>query len=192
VLASLAHGGVDVYVAGLSSSPLRHLDLPGRCAFGDPSELSALAAELLGVIQTYPEVPRVLVIDDADRLLEDMAVAAAFDPLARSDAVRFVASVETSSVVAGYFQSMLMQQLKKVRRRLLLQPVDDGETQTVIGSRFPLRPGLPMPPGRGVLLADRTPVIVQVGVVGVEVATLQPAAGSAPAGQARTGRRVRG
>jgi hypothetical protein len=87
---------------------------------------------------------------------------------------------------------MLMQQLKKVRRRLLLQPVDDGETQTVIGSRFPLRPGLPMPPGRGVLLADRTPVIVQVGVVGVEVATLQPAAGSAPAGQARTGRRVRG
>jgi hypothetical protein len=191
VLASMssAQGGVDVYVAGLSSSPLRHLELPGRSAFGDPSELAALAAELLGVIQTYPEVPRVLVIDDADRMLEDMAAMAAFDPLARSDAVRFVASLETSSVVAGYFQSMLMQQLKKVRRRLLLQPADDGETQTVIGSRFPLRPGLAMPPGRGVLLADRTPVIVQVGVAST---TLQTAAGSSPAGTARTGQRVRG
>jgi S-DNA-T family DNA segregation ATPase FtsK/SpoIIIE len=189
VLASLVQRGTDVYVAGLGSSPLRHLDLPGRTTFGDPSELAALAAELLGVIQTYPEVPRVLVIDDADRLLEDTAVAAAFDPLARSDAVRFVASLETSSVVAGYFQSMLMQQLKKVRRRLLLQPVDDGETQTVIGSRFPLRPGLAMPPGRGVLLADRTPVIIQVGVGST---TLQTAAATAPDGQARTGPRVRG
>jgi S-DNA-T family DNA segregation ATPase FtsK/SpoIIIE len=189
VLASMAQGGVDVYVAGLSSSPLRHLELPGRSAFGDPSDLSALAAELLGVIQTYPEVPRVLVIDDADRVLEDMAVMSAFDPLARSEAVRFVASLETSSAVAGYFQSMLMQQLKKVRRRLLLQPVDDGETQTVIGSRFPLRPGLAMPPGRGVLLADRTPVIIQVGVAST---TLQPAATSSLAGQARTGQRVRG
>jgi S-DNA-T family DNA segregation ATPase FtsK/SpoIIIE len=189
VLASMAQGGVDVYVAGLSSSPLRHLQLPGRSAFGDPSDLSALAAELLGVIQTYPEVPRVLVIDDADRVLEDMGVMAAFDLLARSDAVRFVASLETSSVVAGYFQSTLMQQLKKVRRRLLLQPVDDGETQTVIGSRFPLRPGLAMPPGRGVLLADRTPVIIQVGVAST---TLQAAAGSPSGGTARTGQRVRG
>ncbi|TMK51011.1 MAG: hypothetical protein E6G66_06650 [Actinobacteria bacterium] len=189
VLASMAQGGVDVYVAGLSSSPLRHLELPGRSAFGDPSDLSALAAELLGVVQTYPEVPRVLMIDDADRVLEDMVVAGAFDPLARSDAVRFVASLETSSVVAGYFQSMLMQQLKKVRRRLLLQPVDDGETQTVIGSRFPLRPGLAMPAGRGVLLADRTPVIIQVGVAST---TLQAAAGSSPGGTARTGQRVRG
>jgi hypothetical protein len=92
-------------------------------------------------------------------------------------------------MVAGYFQSMLMQQLKKVRRRLLLQPVDDGETQTVIGSRFPLRPGLAMPPGRGVLLADRTPVIIQVGVGST---TLQPAAARAPARQARIGPRVRG
>jgi hypothetical protein len=185
----MAQGGVDVYVAGLSSCPLRHLQLPGRSAFGDPSDLSALAAELLGVIQTYPEVPRVLVIDDADRVLEDMGVMAAFDLLARSDAVRFVASLETSSVVAGYFQSTLMQQLKKVRRRLLLQPVDDGETQTVIGSRFPLRPGLAMPPGRGVLLADRTPVIIQVGVAST---TLQAAAGSPSGGTARTGQRVRG
>jgi S-DNA-T family DNA segregation ATPase FtsK/SpoIIIE len=189
VLASLVQRGADVYVAGLGSSPLRHLELPGRTAFGDPSELASQAGELLGVIQTYPEVPRVLVIDDADRLLEDTAVAAAFDPLARSDAVRFVASLETSSVVAGYFQSMLMQQLKKVRRRLLLQPVDDGETQTVIGSRFPLRPGLAMPPGRGVLLADRTPVIIQVGV---GAAALHPAVAGAPAGEARIGRRVRG
>ena len=64
----------------------------------------------------------------------------------------------------------------------VVQPVDDGETQTVIGSRFPLRPGLAMPPGRGVLLADRTPVIIQVGVGST---TLQTAAATAPGGQAR-------
>jgi hypothetical protein len=128
-------------------------------------------------------VPRVLVLDDADRVLEDLAVVTAFDPLARCDPVRIVAAMETSSVMAGYSQSLLLQQLKKGRRRLLLQPVDDGETQAVIGMRFPLRPGLSMPPGRGVLLADRSPVVVQVGR-----AAASPAAPSAAAASRNGGR----
>jgi S-DNA-T family DNA segregation ATPase FtsK/SpoIIIE len=166
ILASLGTGGADVYVAGLASSPLRRLGLPGRTAFGNGDELAALAGELLQVVQIYPEVLRVLVIDDADRLLEDMGLSGAFDALARCDPVRVVATMETSSLMSGYSQSALLQQLKKGRRRLLLQPVDDGETQSVIGMRFPLRPGLAMPPGRGVLLADRSPVVVQVGLPG--------------------------
>src|SRR2546422_855420 len=87
VLASLGTGAADAYVAGSTSSPLRRLGLPGRTAFGNSDELAALAGELLQVVQIYPEVLRVLVIDDADRLLEDMGLSSAFDALARCDPV---------------------------------------------------------------------------------------------------------
>ena len=70
-----------------------------------------------------------------------------------------------------------------------IKTLGGAKESTVIGSRFPLRPGLAMPPGRGVLLADRTPVIIQVGVA---TTALQPPAATSPAGQARTGQRVRG
>jgi len=147
-------------VVGPSTSPLARQSLPCPGAFGD---VTRLAAELLVAVGAYPDVPRVLLIDDADRLLEDAGALAALDPLARCDAVRVVASTETGSLVAGYFQSVVMQQLKRARRRLLLQPLDAGEIQSVLGVRLALRPGLATPPGRGVLLAGRSPVVLQVG-----------------------------
>lgn len=159
-----AGGGPEVYAVGPAASPLRLREPRCPCAFGDAAAIAALGAELAQLASSYPEVVRVLVIDDADRLLEDPAVAAALDPLARCDSIRVVAAVETSSVLAGYFQSSLMQVIRKVRRRLLLQPLDSGEIQSVLGVRFALRPGLEMPPGRGVLLAGRTPVVLQVGI----------------------------
>jgi len=135
----------------------------------------------------YPEVPRMLVIDDADRLLEDPAALAALDPLARCDAIRVVAAVETGSLLSGYFQSALMQQIKKLRRRLLLQPLDDGEIQAVLGVRFPLRPGLAMPPGRGVLLAGRKPVVVQIGQPSPAVFAQTGVRGTAPSNGSAAG-----
>ena len=166
-LMALLHGwhetGAEVYIAGPAASPLRRLDLWCPAAYGDPGDIPAMGAELAQMAMSYPEVPRVLVLDDADRLLENPEVCATLDPLARCDAVRIVAAVETASLVTGYFQSALMQQVKKMRRRLLLQPLDGAEIQTVLGVRFALRPGLEMPPGRGVLLAGGAPVVVQVG-----------------------------
>lgn len=178
MLSSLSSAGAEVYVVGPPSSPLRHLDLWCPSAFGD---VSVLGGELVQMATAYPDIARVLVVDDADRLLEDAAACAALDPLARCDAVHVVAAVETGSLASGYFQSALMQQIRKFRRRLLLQPSDDGEIQVVLGVRYPLRPGLSMPPGRGVLLvAGRPPVVVQVG---------EPlAAGPAAAGNRATGR----
>ncbi|HEU5001252.1 MAG TPA: FtsK/SpoIIIE domain-containing protein [Actinomycetota bacterium] len=157
----------DVLVAGLASSPLARQAVRWRAAFGDPTALAVAAGELAQLATSYPDIIRVLVLDDADRLLEDPAAWAALDPLARCDAVRVVAAVETASLLSGYFQSLLMQQVKKVRRRFLLQPMDAGELQSVLGMRMALRPGLTMPAGRGVLLAGRSPLVLQVGTPGV-------------------------
>ena len=45
----------------------------------------------------------------------------------------------------------------------MLQPDDPSEFLQTTGVRLAVRPGLRLPPGRGVLLADRVPTIVQVG-----------------------------
>jgi S-DNA-T family DNA segregation ATPase FtsK/SpoIIIE len=180
VCSSLAASGTEVYVVGPPASPLRRAALPGLAAFGDGSAIAALGTELAGLAGAYPEVPRVLLVDDADRLLDDAAAAGALDRAARCAGVHVVASLETSSLLSGYFQSTLLQELKKARRRLLLQPLDAGELQAVLGVRFPLRPGLGLPPGRGVLLAGRSPVALQVGLA--EIAMPEP-----PAPPARIG-----
>jgi len=175
LLASLPRDS-DAYLAGPVSSPLRRDGVAGRSGFGDTA-VAEIAGELAQLATAYPDLPRLLFLDDADRLLEDPALAAALDPLARAESVRIVASVETSSLISGYYASALMQRLKKVRRRLLLQPLDDGETFAILGARFPIRPGLAMQPGRGILLAGRSPVVVQVGLPQVDLERL-PANGA--------------
>jgi S-DNA-T family DNA segregation ATPase FtsK/SpoIIIE len=172
VCASLAATGTEIYAVGPPASPLRRAALPGPAAFGEAGAIAALATELAGLAAAYPEVPRVLLVDDADRVLDDAAAAGALDRAGRCPGVQVVAALEIASLLSGYFQSTLMQELKKARRRLLLQPLDDAEVQAVLGVRFPLRPGLGLPPGRGVLLAGRSPVVVQVGLT--EIALPEP------------------
>ena len=74
---------------------------------------------------------------------------------------RIVTALETRSM-SGYTTSALVNVARRSRRLLVLQPDDPGEFLQTTGVKLPGRPGLRLPPGRGVLLADRIPTIVHV------------------------------
>ena len=68
-----------------------------------------------------------------------------------------------------------MPRFKELRRRPSPQSLNDGEIQTVLGARFPLRPGVATPSWRG---APRypMPVVVLVGPRDTTVAIARVAA----------------
>ena len=66
--------------------------------------------------------------------------------------------------ISGFSMDPLLNEVRKARRALYLQPDDPVELFQTIGVRPPIRPGTPMPPGRGVLVIDRRPTLIQVGV----------------------------
>jgi DNA segregation ATPase FtsK/SpoIIIE, S-DNA-T family len=119
--------------------------------------------ELASVCDTLPgRLPRVLIVDDLDGL-DDPALNMVWDRLAKLDTLRVVATIETRSV-AGFSPVNLLNEMRKARRAIYLQPDDPMELFQATGVRPPVRPGTPMPPGRGVLLIDRMPAMVQVAL----------------------------
>ena len=102
----------------------------------------------------------IVVIDDADDLAD--ADARTIESLAGLDHVRIVASFDTASAARAF--NGLVPILKRGRRLLLLCPEGAGEVDQHAGVRMRLRPGASFPPGRGVLVVDRRPTVVQVGV----------------------------
>ena len=99
--------------------------------------------------------PRVLVVDDLDAL-ED---AAAQRLLGAHPAIRprcGSSPRSRSRNISGFSMDPLLNEVRKARRALYLQPDDPVELFQTIGVRPPIRPGTPMPPGRGVLV-DRSP-----------------------------------
>lgn len=79
------------------------------------------------------------------------------------------------SAFSGWTPNPLLDGLRKARRQLFLQPDGIMELFTLIGVRAPLRPGVRMTPGRGVLVIDRVPLVVQVAMP-EDRQTSQPAA----------------
>jgi S-DNA-T family DNA segregation ATPase FtsK/SpoIIIE len=158
VASQLAHrdtgDGRDVVVVGPGSSPLRRLPAgPGMtAAFGRG------VAPLLHRLAHPRETPWVLVLDDLDAL-DDPELLPTFEQLARDDSVRLVAAMEPR---VGFTTNPLLTVVRRARRHLVLQPDDPAEFLQLTGTRLAVRPGLRMPPGRGVLLVDRIPTVVQV------------------------------
>jgi hypothetical protein len=101
-----------------------------------------------------------LVADDVDAF-DDMVIAPVWERLLAEDKIRLVGSVETRSMT-GYTTSNAVNELRRARRQLMLQPDDPTEFLQLTGIKLPLRPGVRLVPGRGVLLADRQPVVIQV------------------------------
>jgi S-DNA-T family DNA segregation ATPase FtsK/SpoIIIE len=99
----------------------------------------------------------VLLIDDLD-LLEDPVLD---PPAARlaSAGVRYAASTVS---LRGYSANAIAQDMKKARALLYLRPPGGREVQEATGSAPRIRPGLPMVPGRGVLVVNRVPTVLQV------------------------------
>ncbi|MGQ0823504.1 MAG: FtsK/SpoIIIE domain-containing protein [Actinomycetota bacterium] len=153
----------EVWAIGTEDAGLRVVEKATRTAFGSTSEIASLLEEL-EALQAYANAPtRVLVVDDLDRL-DDAAVHAAFARVMRGRAVRFVASIETRNLTA-YTSDPLLTVMRRARRLLILQPDSAMEVFNATGVRAPLRPGLALPPGRGVLIVDRVPVVVHVASV---------------------------
>ena len=154
VATQLAASGHRVVVGGPTSSPLRDLvRLPGvRAAFGRD------VGPMLDGLTAVSTTPRVLVLDDLDAL-DDPSLVPAFERLARDEMLRLVAALEPRT---GFTTNPLVGLARRARRMLVLQPDDPAEFLQLTGLRLALRPGLRMPPGRGVLLVDRQPTVVQV------------------------------
>ena len=167
------HDDQDVYVVGPGSSPLAGFGFP-RSAFGRADVVAPLLDQLATQVALGgPDRRLVLVIDDADTF-DDPILNPVFERLANYDSLRVVGSLE-SRAMTGYTTSPLVGVLRRARRLLVLQPDDPSEFLQATGVKLPVRPGLRMPPGRGVLLADRTPSIIQIAVA--PAAVVSPMAG---------------
>jgi S-DNA-T family DNA segregation ATPase FtsK/SpoIIIE len=164
IAAQLAAGGAEVWVVGTERSSLRTFDKATQLACGSNAEVLRVVDELQRALAAPPaesgEIARVLVVDDLD-FLDDPAFQPAFQTFARARRMTIVASVETRSLV-GYTADPLLNEMRKARRMLVLQPDSALDVQASTGVRVPLRPGLRMPSGRGALIVDRAATIVQV------------------------------
>jgi S-DNA-T family DNA segregation ATPase FtsK/SpoIIIE len=164
-LSTCAHGLAGrhrLWGVGTSASALDR-DLFDEVAFGRPDEVAPLLDRLANLLDMGPSDQRhVLLIDDLD-LLDDMSLNSAWERVARADGLRIVASLETRSI-AGFSTNPLLTALKRARRLLVLEPDDAAEVLQATGVKSPVRPGQRMVAGRGVLIADRQPRIVQVAV----------------------------
>lgn len=156
-LAETVRRSGDVVVVGPATSPLRRARWPlVTSAFG--ADVVPLLERLVGLGEASER--RFVVVDDADTL-DDPVLATIAARLMNDDSVRFVVSLEARSM-SGFTANPLVGAARRARRLLVLQPDDPAEVLQISGVRVSLRPGVSMPPGRGVLLVDRTPTLLQV------------------------------
>ena len=160
VCASRLADTTELWGIGQASSPL-DAGVFDELTLGRADDLVATLERLVNLVEMGPgERRRVLIVDDLD-VLDDPQLNTLWDRISKNDDIRVIASVETRSM-AGYTQNPLINVLRRARRLLFLQPADSSEFLQVTGMKAPVRPGVQMPPGRGVLIADRRPSVVQV------------------------------
>ncbi len=157
--ATALRGSNQVWAVGPASSPIDRT-LFDEHAFGRPDVIGALLDRLANLLELGPgEQPIVLLVDDLDAL-DDMSLTQHWERLARSDVLRVIASVESRSL-AGYTANPLLAALRRSRQLIVLGADDPNEIVQLTGSKSPVRPGQRLVPGRGVLVADGAPVVVQ-------------------------------
>lgn len=157
VAAHLVANGSEVWLAGATGSPLVGLEsLGAQSAFGRGAALLGFLEELLSALEAGPSSP-LLLVDDVD-LLDDPVLDPVLGLLLQAG-LRFAASTGS---LRGYSTSPLIQAMKKARSILVLGPSDAHEMQEATGVAVNLRPGLAMPPGRALLVANRFPTVIQV------------------------------
>lgn len=150
----------SVWSVGAGNSPLAEIP-SGQSAFGRPEGLVPLLERLAAHLDDFadPTKPELLLVDDLD-LLDDPATNTVCDRLARHEALRVIATVESRNL-SGFTMNGLLNEVRRARQVVHLQPDDAAELFQATGVKVPIRPGLAMVPGRGVLIADRVPVVFQ-------------------------------
>ncbi len=165
--------GAEVWVLGPPNSPLRELVEASRSCFADGEErqgfiddladLADLAVDRSGRGRQIDQrcdskSPPLLLLDDYDLLPEnDRALSGSLERLLGS--VRFVAS---GSKPRGFSSSPIVQLIRASRSMIYLRPVDGREATEVVGVPVPWHPGLAMVEGRGLVVVDRIPTMVQL------------------------------
>ncbi|MGI9612998.1 MAG: FtsK/SpoIIIE domain-containing protein, partial [Acidimicrobiales bacterium] len=158
----LIAAGVDVLAIGPPGSPLGRLSGLRSRAFS----VQAIAELLDELARTQtPESDRgaatdhgpVLLADDLD-VLDRRELEPSFADFCALG-LRWVASTAT---LRAYSANPLVQELRRARSLLWLRPETPREIQELTGVAPLIRPGLPMPPGRGVLVANRRATVLQV------------------------------
>jgi DNA segregation ATPase FtsK/SpoIIIE, S-DNA-T family len=142
------------------TSPLADLRCWDVAGFGRSRQLAALN-DAVALVEGYEgaEVKLVVVMDSVEDF-DSMEYNLGLEPLLRSDAVRVVATAETSTLDRAY--SGWMSELKRNRAVLMLRPESAGDVEAATRARPALRPGQPFPPGRGVLVDHGRATLVQV------------------------------
>ncbi|MGF1595596.1 MAG: FtsK/SpoIIIE domain-containing protein [Acidimicrobiales bacterium] len=178
--------GCELWVVGSSASPLRRLPAtPAGSPAGAATATAAFgrAADVVPALERLAELEhpvdhppgarhrRVLIVDDID-LLDDPVL----DPVCGRLLAAGVRYVVSSAAVKGYSTNPLIQNMRKARAVLHLRPPGAREVQELTGCLPRLRPGLTLVAGRGVLVVDRQPVVVQVaeGGAGAGATTAGP------------------
>jgi S-DNA-T family DNA segregation ATPase FtsK/SpoIIIE len=150
----------EVWAVGPASSPL-DLALVHDGAVGRADDLAPILERLANLyVLGSGKRPRVLLVDDLDRL-DDPTLNPIWAQLADHDDFRLIASIESRSMT-GYTSSEVLNLARRSRRLLVLRPDDASDFLQMTGIKPPIRPGVAMPPGRGVLVADRQPTVIQV------------------------------
>ncbi len=152
----LVDQGREVWCAGPPDSPLAHVAAK-ESGFGRNDVIATMAARLAEVASADPDGIRYLIFDDLDRFT-DMSLNGPFKEVVEGG-VRLIGS--TSAIRALQTSSPVAKELKGTPNQLALRGEDEG-----IVNRYQLRPGLEMPPGRGVLHLDGMHSVVQVAALG--------------------------
>ena len=123
--------------------------------FGVPNDIGTYLSSLIDSQRTAGSLS--VLIDDV-RDIDDRSIHPVLKRML-SQNVRFIAAGDSFRRVG--VSNPLLTALRDTRTSLHLQPTPREITE-ITQTRSVIRPGVEMPPGRGVLLLNRVPVVVQI------------------------------
>jgi len=156
VARSLVANGYGVWTAGVDG-----VGGSGRHAPAKADPMLELLEDFAAMCETRrDDRPLILVVDDADRY-DQPAIAGIYERIVKAERSRLIGALELRNL-AGYTQNTLLLELRREPTVLMLRPDSAGDVLQTTGVRAQLRPGLPLGPGRGILIRDREPFLLQV------------------------------
>jgi S-DNA-T family DNA segregation ATPase FtsK/SpoIIIE len=163
---SLVASGYEVWSIGLGPDASGDIGGPGRHTTGRGDAVAELMTDFAALCESLPKPrPYVLVVDDVEKY-GDGAVTSAYERIVKAEASRTIGAIE-SRFHGGYTQNTMLAEIRMEPSVLILQPETASDVLSATGVRPQLRPGYKMRAGRGVLITNRIPMIVQVAA-GIE------------------------
>jgi len=149
----LVASGWEVWIAGARSDRPIAIDGAACAAFGS-EEISSMLESLAASLDGASAAHRALLFDDVDRI-EDPSIDRVLNTILEGG-VRCVGSVSSLNGFRG-----ILRELRASRTKLFLQP-DNHDVRQAISMKSPIRPGIEMVPGRGVLIDNQSLFVLQV------------------------------